>query len=599
MSSWWKQALPFAVRHHIGLALVVALSLLSIGLNLLVPWPIKLIVDSVLGGKPLPGWFVSVVAEQDKFQQLVYLALASAGFFLAVRLTEMARVYLATRIGRRMQYELGGALFLHLQKLSPRFHARAQIGDLVRRVAVDSKFVDEFFIGICIPCFTAILMLAAMFAIMLSMSKEIAGLAVLMILPLAFLVHRLIPKITEQSLAQQTIEGEVMSFAQTNLSALPIVHAFDRMETEGRRFRSLADRSVKAFALQTDSERLFGVLAGCTIALGTAIVLGVGGFQVLYGRLEVGSLLVILTYLSLLYAPVDTLARLSSAFAHSAAKGRRVFEILSRQEGAELIPQSPPERQPPHRATGEIRFENVSFDYEDRQGTLCNIDMTIRPGTRVAIVGPTGAGKSTLLSLALRLFDPNSGRITLDGIDLREWPLETLRSQFGLMLQDPFLLPFSIAENIAFGRPDAGPTKIMEAAKAAGADGFIANLPDAYATRLGERGVRLSGGEKQRIALARALVRDAPILILDEPTAALDIETERQLLATIYPEKRDKTTIIIAHRLSTVRAADNIFVIDQGRIVETGTHLDLIGQRGLYFKLCQQNAFAADGIDMV
>ena len=582
MSAWWHEALRYPAQHRAPLAWIVVLSLVSIGLNLLLPWPVKLIVDGVLAGQPLPE---ARLVGASAAEQLLWLALASAGLFVLLRLTEMARLSLAARIGRRMQYELGGTQFLHLQNLSPRFHARAQTGDLMRRVVTDSKCVDEFFIGICIPAFTSGLMLVAMFAIMLAMSPAIALLAVLMALPVAYLVYRLIPVITEQSLVQQNIEGQVMAFAETNLSAQPIVHAFDRAATEGRRFRSLAGRSVDALARATQSEQLFGILAGCTIALGTAIVLGVGGFQVRAGDLELGSLLVILAYLALLYAPVETLARLSAAYAHSAAKGRRAFGILGERDVVEDRPRA---AAVPARAKGAIRFENVSFGYAEQGATLRNIDMQIEPGQTIAIVGPTGAGKSTLVSLALRLFDPDEGRITLDGIDLRDWGLDDLRRQFGLVLQNPFLLPLSAQENIAFGVENPAMTGVAAAAEAAGADGFIRKLPGDYAAQLGERGATLSGGERQRIAIARALFRDAPVLILDEPTASLDSETERHLLATIHPKDRVRTTIIIAHRLTTVRAADVIFVLDQGRIVEFGRHLDLLAQRGLYFRLNQR-----------
>ena len=582
MSAWWKDALRYPAQHPAALAWIVVLSLVSIGLNLLLPWPIKLIVDGVLTGNLLPeAWLVGGSAAE----QLLWLAVASAGLFVLLRLTEMARLSLAARIGRRMQYELGGRQFLHLQNLSPRFHPREQTGDLVRRVVTDSKCVDEFFIGICIPAFTSALMLVAMFAIMLAMSPEIALLAVFMALPVAYLVYRLIPVITEQSLVQQNIEGQVMAFAETNLSAQPIVHAFDRAATEGKRFRKLAGRSVDALARATQSEQLFGILAGCTIALGTAIVLGVGGFQVRDGDLELGSLLVILAYLALLYAPVETLARLSASYAHSAAKGRRAFGILTERDVVEDRPRG---AAVPARAKGAIRFENVSFGYGEANTTLRNIDMQIEPGQTIAIVGPTGVGKSTLISLALRLFDPGEGRITLDGIDLRDWGLDHLRRQFGLVLQNPFLLPLSAEENIAFGVESPDGAQVAAAAEAAGADGFIRKLPGGYGAQLSERGATLSGGERQRIAIARALFREAPILILDEPTASLDSETERHLLATIHPKDRVRTTIIIAHRLTTVRAADVIFVLDQGRIVEFGRHLDLLAQRGLYFRLNQR-----------
>jgi ABC-type multidrug transport system fused ATPase/permease subunit len=588
MSAWLNEALQYPVRHRGALAWIVLLSFVSIGLNLLLPWPIKLIVDDVLAGKPLPeSWsFLSAMLEgADPSRQLLLLALASAGLFVLLRIAEMARLALAARVGRRMQYELGSRLFLHLQSLSPRFHARAQTGDLVRRVVTDSKCVDEFFVCICIPALTAAVMLVAMFAIMATLSAEIALLAAIMALPIAYLVHRLIPVITEQSVVQQNIEGQVWSFAETNLSAQPIVHAFDRAAMEGKRFRTLAGRSVDALARATASEQLFSALAGCAIALGTAIVLGVGGFQVLEGELEVGTLLVILAYLALLYAPVDTLARLSAAYAYSAAKGRRAFAVLRETDVVEDVP---PRAALPERARGAIRFENVSFGYGEPGTTLRDIDLQVEPGQTVAIVGPTGAGKSTLIALALRLFDPDEGRITLDGIDLRDWDLESLRRQFGLVLQEPYLLPFSAKENIAFGSQVADMARVARAAEAAGASGFLGKLAHGYETQLGEKGATLSGGERQRVAIARALYRDAPILILDEPTASLDIETERHLLATIHPTDRVRTTIVIAHRLSTIRAADVIFVLDQGRIVEFGRHLDLLAKRGLYFRLHQR-----------
>jgi ATP-binding cassette subfamily B protein/subfamily B ATP-binding cassette protein MsbA len=312
---------------------------------------------------------------------------------------------------------------------------------------------------------------------------------------------------------------------------------------------------------------------------------------VLNGSLQVGSLLVILSYLALLYAPVETLARLSSAFAHSAAKAKRAYAILTEQ-GVVAHKQDAVAASVPERAAGAIAFEDVSFGYTSERSTIRRISLTVAPGETIAIVGPTGAGKSTLIALLLRLFDPNSGRVTLDGVDLRAWPLDNLRRQFGLVLQDPYLLPVSVRDNIAFGAPEAELQRVVAAAQTAGADGFIRRLPENYATILGERGVSLSGGERQRLAIARALVREAPVMIFDEPTAALDLETERKLMAAFYPRTRERTTIIIAHRLSTVRDADKIVVLNAGEIAEIGTHIELMGRGGLYSQLVQQSTMS-------
>jgi ATP-binding cassette subfamily B protein/subfamily B ATP-binding cassette protein MsbA len=336
----------------------------------------------------------------------------------------------------------------------------------------------------------------------------------------------------------------------------------------------------------------FKVGVGSVTALGTALIMLIGGFQALNGSLSIGSLLVFLAYLASLYAPMETLAYISSGYATAAAGARRVLEILDVEEKVQDAPGAKPLRR--DRVRGHIRLEQVSFGYETDAPVLHHISLEARPGETLALVGATGAGKSTLAALIPRFFDPWQGCVLFDDIDVRQIQLTSLRAQIALVLQEPFLLPLTVAQNIAYARPTATRSEIVAASEAANAEEFIQRLPQGYDTVLGERGATLSGGQKQRLAIARALLKDAPVLILDEPTAALDAHTEALLLEALERLMTGRTTLIIAHRLSTIRKADQIVVLDRGKIVEMGTHQQLLTRNGYYHRLYSVKADTAN-----
>jgi subfamily B ATP-binding cassette protein MsbA len=581
LSLIWSLLKPY----RSSLVIILAAMLVQTAMSVATPWPLKIILDNVVGEHKLPPWLDDFLRPFMTSGGKMQIAAAAAIATILIALLGAAASYLAnyytTSVGQWVANDLRLRTYHHLQQLSLNYYNTHEMGALLSTITADVQTIQNFAssstLGILVDMFTIVAMLVIMFWLNWDFTMIAVGVTPFMLLMVSRF-KKAVKKATREVRKQQS---NVVAVVQQGLESMRVVTAFGRQDLEQEELSEVSKATVEAALKARRVKALLSPIVTVTVSLCTAFVLWRSSSLILKGTMTAGALTVFLSYLTKFFKPVQDLATMTNTIAQTAVGVERVRAIL---EANDVIEERGDAREP-QPLKGEIKFENVAFAYNKDAPVLTDVNFEIKAGQMVGVVGPTGGGKSTIVSLIPRFYDPSAGKVSVDGVDIRDYKIHGLRNQIAYVLQETVLFRGTVAENIAYGRGSATRDEIVEAAKLANADEFIAKMPHGYDTMVGDRGDTLSGGQRQRIGIARALIRNNPILILDEPTAALDTESEQLVMEALERLMKGRTVITIAHRLSTIRNSDKIVVLKGGVVAEEGTHDELMAKSGVYAEL--------------